>query len=107
MEESNVTRLPYLQAIVKETLRLHPPVPFLLPRKAEVDIKIHKFVIPKGAQVLINTWAMGRDPNFWEEPDLLRPERFIGSEIDVKGTNFGLIPFGGWATNLPWITIGL
>ncbi|MBA0646623.1 hypothetical protein Goklo_014575, partial [Gossypium klotzschianum] len=53
---------------------LHPPVPFLLPRKAEVDIKIHNFVIPKGAQVLINAWAIGRDPNFWEEPELFSLE---------------------------------
>ncbi|MBA0709790.1 hypothetical protein Golax_024811 [Gossypium laxum] len=75
--------------------KLHPPVPFLLPRKAEVDIKIHNFVIPKGAQVLINAYVIGRDPNFWEEPELFSLERFIESEIDVKGTNFGLVPFGG------------
>ncbi|XP_017624171.1 geraniol 8-hydroxylase-like [Gossypium arboreum] len=94
VEESDVTRLPYLQAILKETLRLHPPAPFLLPRKVEADIEIHNFVVPKDAQVLINAWAIGRDPSIWEEADLFHPERFIGSDIDVKGRNFGLIPFG-------------
>ncbi|KAH1106311.1 hypothetical protein J1N35_010079 [Gossypium stocksii] len=107
VEESDVTRLLYLQAIVKETLRLHPPVPFLLPRKAEVDIKIHNFVIPKGAQVLINAWAIGRDPNFWEEPELFSSERFIESEIDVKGTNFGLIPFGGGRRICPGLPLAI
>ncbi|KAK8986248.1 hypothetical protein V6N11_013742 [Hibiscus sabdariffa] len=69
-------------------------VPLLLPRKAEEDIQDHNLVVPKGAQVLINAWSIGRDPNCWEEPELFRPERFIGSDMDVKGRNFGLIPFG-------------
>ncbi|XP_022737737.1 geraniol 8-hydroxylase-like [Durio zibethinus] len=94
VDESDAACLPYLQAVVKETLRLHPPVPFLLPRKAEADIEIHNFIVPKGAQVLVNAWAIGRDPNFWEEPDLFLPERFIGSEMDVRGRDFRLIPFG-------------
>ncbi|XVE64953.1 hypothetical protein DITRI_Ditri07aG0142800 [Diplodiscus trichospermus] len=95
VEESDVARLPYLQAVVKETLRLHPPVPFLLPRKAEADVEIQNFIVPKGAQVLVNAWAIGRDPNFWDEPDLFLPERFIGSETDVRGRDFGFVPFGG------------
>ncbi|OMO80946.1 Cytochrome P450 [Corchorus olitorius] len=95
MEESDVARLPYLQAIVKETLRMHPPVPLLVPRKAGADIEIENFIVPKGAQVFVNAWAISRDPNFWEEPEEFLPERFMKSEMDVKGRDFGLIPFGG------------
>lgn len=62
MEESDIGQLPYLQAIVKETLRLHPPIPFLVPHKAESNVEIHDVIVPKGAQVLVNVWAIGRDP---------------------------------------------
>ncbi|KAH1106309.1 hypothetical protein J1N35_010077 [Gossypium stocksii] len=107
VEESHVTCLPYLQAIVKETMRLHPPIPLLLPRKAEEDIEIHNFVVPKGARVLINAWAIGRDPNIWEEPDLFLPERFIRSTIDVKGRDFGLIPFGSGRRICPGLPLAM
>ncbi|KAA3469019.1 geraniol 8-hydroxylase-like [Gossypium australe] len=68
-------------------------IPLLIPRKAKTDIKVHNFV--EGVQVFINAWVIGRDPNFWEELDLFCPERFIRSEMDVKGKDFGLIPFEG------------
>ncbi|XP_031251523.1 geraniol 8-hydroxylase-like [Pistacia vera] len=95
VEESNITQLPYLQAIIKETFRLHPPVPFLIPRKPSTDTEINGFTIPKDSQVLVNAWAIGRDANTWNNPDTFLPERFLGSDVDVKGRNFELIPFGG------------
>ncbi|GAB4830788.1 hypothetical protein Ancab_040197 [Ancistrocladus abbreviatus] len=94
LEEGDIARLPYLQSVIKETLRLHPPLPFLLPRKVDTDFQLCGFTVPKSAQVLINAWAIGRDPNFWENPDSFEPERFLGSEIDFKGQHFELIPFG-------------
>ncbi|KAI9076677.1 hypothetical protein K1719_041442 [Acacia pycnantha] len=94
VEESDIARLPYLQAVLKETFRLHPPAPFLLPRKAEKDVELGGYIIPKGAQILVNVWAIGRDASIWENPEEFMPERFMGSEIDVKGRNFELIPFG-------------
>ncbi|MED6131654.1 hypothetical protein PIB30_011505 [Stylosanthes scabra] len=95
IEESDISKLPYLQAVIKETLRLHPPVPFLLPRKAESDVDIVGYTIPKDAEIMVNVWNIGRDPTLWENPTLFSPERFIGSDIDVKGRNFELAPFGG------------
>ncbi|KAL3739372.1 hypothetical protein ACJRO7_020739 [Eucalyptus globulus] len=94
LQEPDITRLPYLQAIVKETLRLHPPVPFLIPHKAESDVEIGGFRLPRHAQVLVNVWAMGRDPGIWSNPNSFMPERFLGGEIDFKGRDFELIPFG-------------
>jgi cytochrome P450 len=93
IEESDIPRLPYLQAVIKESLRLHPPAPLLLPRKARVDVEISGYTIPKGAQVLINEWAIGRT-EIWDDAHLFSPERFLGSEIDVKGRHFNLTPFG-------------
>ncbi|KAK9668240.1 hypothetical protein RND81_13G043900 [Saponaria officinalis] len=104
LEESDISQLPYLQAgrlvaIIKETLRprsfrLHPPVPLLLPRKVDSDVRLFRFTVPKNAQVIVNAWAIGRDPEIWQKPDLFEPERFLGSKIDVKGRDFELIPFG-------------
>ncbi|KAL5815232.1 hypothetical protein ACOSQ4_025873 [Xanthoceras sorbifolium] len=94
VQEFDITKFPYLQAVVKETFRLHPPAPFLLPRKAETEVEICSYVVPKSAQVLVNVWAMGRDPKVWQNPSTFTPERFLDSEIDVKGRDFELIPFG-------------
>lgn len=94
IEESDITKLPYLQAMIKETLRLHPPAPFLLPRKAKMDVEILGYFIPQGAQIIINEWAIGRNPNIWNNPNLFSPERFLGLQIDLKGRDFQFTPFG-------------
>ncbi|CAI0555111.1 unnamed protein product [Linum tenue] len=101
LEESDISRLPYLQAIVKETFRLHPPVPLLLPRKAGADVEIDGFIVPKGAQVLVNLCAIGRDPATWNDPNSFLPERFMDSKIDAKGHDFELIPFGAGRRRCP------
>ncbi|CAJ1976860.1 unnamed protein product [Sphenostylis stenocarpa] len=93
--ESDIPKLPYIQAIVKETLRLHPPVPLLLPYVAGHDVEVSGYTIHKGNQVLINAWSIGRNPQFWDEPLLFQPERFLRSNIDFKGRDFEYLPFGG------------
>ena len=94
IEEADIGKLPYLQAIVKETLRLHPPVPFLLPPKAGKDVDIGGHTISKDAKVLVNMWTICRDPTLWDNPTMFSPDRFLGSDIDVKGRNFELAPYG-------------
>ncbi|XP_047333590.1 geraniol 8-hydroxylase-like [Impatiens glandulifera] len=94
VEESDIDKLPYLQAIIKETMRMHPPAPFLIPRQVYTEIDLCGYTIPKGAQVLVNVWAIGRDPDIWESPMEYKPERFIDSKIDLRGQDFELIPFG-------------
>ena len=88
VEESHTSKLPYLNAVVKETLRLHPPAPFLVPRKSNNDIELAGFTVPKDAQILVNIWSIGRDSSIWTNPNLFEPERFLESEIDFKDKNF-------------------
>ncbi|CAH2057848.1 unnamed protein product [Thlaspi arvense] len=106
VRESDISRLPYLQAIVKETLRLHPPVP-LIPRKSESDVQIFGFLVPQNAPVLVNVWAIGRDSRVWENPMSFEPERFLISEIDVKGKDFELVPFGSGRRMCPGMSMAL
>lgn len=94
VEENDIDNLPYLQAVVKETLRLHPAIPLLLPRNALEDTKYMGYLVPKGTQIFVNVWAIGRDPESWDDPLNFKPERFIGSNIEFKGQNFELLPFG-------------
>ncbi|KAI3444657.1 hypothetical protein Pfo_001322 [Paulownia fortunei] len=96
IQESDIPRLPYLQAVVKETFRLHPAAPFLVPHKAEADVEINGYTVPKNAQVLVNVWASGRDSRTWPNADSFMPERFLdhSDQIDFKGKDFELIPFG-------------
>lgn len=104
--ESDIAKLPYLQAIIKETFRLHPPVPFLVPRKANTNVEICGYTIPKDAHVWVNVWAIGRNSSVWEDANLFSLERFLRSEIDVKGHNFELTPFGAGRRICPGLTLG-
>lgn len=94
VEESDIDKLPYLQGVVKETLRLHPPIPLLVPRRAIQDTEFMGYNIPKDTQVFVNAWAIGRDPDVWDDPLVFKPERFSGSTTDYKGQHYELIPFG-------------
>ncbi|GLJ32039.1 hypothetical protein SUGI_0645230 [Cryptomeria japonica] len=97
VEESDLDRLPYLHAAVKEIFRLRPPGPLLVPHKATSNCEIGRFVIPKDTQVMVNVWAMGRDPSIWKNPSEFMPDRFLEGEnsmIEYGGQNFELIPFG-------------
>ncbi|CAO2142167.1 unnamed protein product [Urochloa humidicola] len=102
--EDNLQDLPYLKLVVKETLRLHPVLPLLIPRECMEECEIMGYHVPKGTMVLVNAWAIGRDPKYWEEPDVFNPERFEDSKIDFKGTDFEFIPFGAGRRMCPGIT---
>ncbi|XP_058788013.1 cytochrome P450 71D9-like [Vicia villosa] len=107
VDENHIDELDYLKSIVKETLRLHPPAPLLLPRECGEACEINGFHIPIKTKVIINAWAIARDPNYWTEPERFYPERFIDSTIDYKGSNFEYIPFGSGRRICPGITFGL
>jgi len=109
IEEADLIRLPYLQAVVKETQRQHPVSPLTLPHKAIEDgVEIGGYVIPKGGTVIINLSAVMRDPDVWEMPEEFVPERFIGTDgnVDMKGKDqFQYIPFGGGRRQCPGMAL--
>ncbi|XP_057455063.1 dimethylnonatriene synthase-like [Lotus japonicus] len=107
VEENDIVNLPYIDAIAKETMRLHPVAPMLVPRLAREDCNIGGYDIPKGTQVLVNTWTISRDPKIWDNPTEFQPERFIGKEIDVKGHDFELLPFGAGRRICPGYPLGI
>ncbi|CAL5047353.1 unnamed protein product [Urochloa decumbens] len=107
IEESEISKLPYLQAVVKETFRLHPPAPLLLPRQADTTTTVMGYTIPKGARVHVNIWAMGRDKNIWPEPEKFMPERFLDRAVDIRGGDFELIPFGSGRRICPGMTLAI
>ncbi|KAJ1690422.1 hypothetical protein LUZ63_014577 [Rhynchospora breviuscula] len=103
IQEEDLTKMAYLKAVIKEALRLHPPGPLLVPRELIQDTTIKGYHIPCGALVQVNVWAIGRDPKIWDNPDDFRPERFLGSQVDYKGQDFDLIPFGAGRRVCPGI----
>jgi cytochrome P450 len=107
VEESDINQLPYLQAIINETFRLHPPGPLMLPHLAQATVNITGFTVPQGAQVLVNLWAMGRDEAIWPEPEKFMPERFLGRVVDFKGGDFDLIPFGAGRRMCPGMPLAI
>ncbi|KAK9697390.1 hypothetical protein RND81_08G035200 [Saponaria officinalis] len=106
-DTSCLVELKYLKNVIKETLRLHPPFPLLVPRIAMQRCQINGHEIAPNTRVFINAWAIGRDAENWKDPDKFNPERFEGSLVDYKGNYFELIPFGAGRRMCPGIGLGV
>ncbi|ESW24308.1 hypothetical protein PHAVU_004G119200 [Phaseolus vulgaris] len=105
--EEDLSDMPYLKAVIKEILRLHPPSPILIPRESMQDTKVMGYDIAIGTQVLVNAWAISTDPLYWDQPLEFQPERFLNSSIDIKGHDFQLIPFGAGRRGCPGIAFAM
>lgn len=107
VKENDMVNLPYISAIVKEALRLHPAATMLPPRRTREDTKVAGYDIPKDTIVFVSAWAIARDPELWDNPEEFCPERFIGKDIDVKGNDFELLPFGAGRRMCPGYSLGI
>ncbi|KAL8101261.1 hypothetical protein AgCh_033222 [Apium graveolens] len=94
VEESHLPKLPYLYAVMKEILRLHPVVPLLVPHCPSETCVVGGYTVPEGSRVFINVWSIHRDPSIWNKPLEFIPERFLDGQLDQSGKNFDYLPFG-------------
>ena len=109
VEESDITNLVYLQAIIKETMRLHPPA-LISPAHESIDnCVVAGYNIPKGTRLMVNLWKLHRDPNVWSDPDQFQPERFLTSnkDIDYKGQQYEYLPFGSGRRMCPGVSFAI
>ncbi|MED6207475.1 hypothetical protein PIB30_036150 [Stylosanthes scabra] len=107
VDEKGLEELKFLKAVIKESMRLHPATPLLLPKECLKSCEINGYTIPVGTQVFINAWAIGIDPNYWIEAESFCPERFLDCEIDYKGSHFEFIPFGAGKRICPGISFAI
>ncbi|KAJ4704078.1 Cytochrome P450 [Melia azedarach] len=107
ISEADIQELSYLKLVIKETLRLHPPAPLLFPRESRQQSEINGYKIPIKTKLFVNVWAIGRDPEYWENPESFIPERFSESSIDFKGSNFEYTPFGAGRRMCPGLLFGV
>ena len=109
--EADIPRLPYLEAVVKETMRVHPVAPLLAPRLSREDTTVGGYDIPAGTRVFVNVWAIGRDRSSWKDADVFRPSRFTpegdAAGLDFKGCCFEFLPFGSGRRSCPGMALGL
>nr|AIR93638.1 CYP71AY2-like protein [Rauvolfia serpentina] len=103
----DVEKMEYMHLCVKESTRIHPAAPLLVPRECREDFEVDGYTVPKGAWVLTNCWAVQMDPEVWPEPEKFDPERYIRNPMDFYGSNFELIPFGTGRRGCPGILFGI
>lgn len=111
--ESHLHELPYLQAAVKEVLRLHTPIPLLVPHMNLEEAKLGGFTIPKESKIVVNAWWLANNPKWWEKPEEFRPERFLEEECNIDAVagggkvDFRYLPFGVGRRSCPGIILAL
>ncbi|XP_010502529.1 PREDICTED: cytochrome P450 71B19 [Camelina sativa] len=105
--EEDIDKVPYLKMVIKETFRLHPAAPLILPRETMAHIKVQGYDIPPERRILVNVGAIGRDPKLWEKPEEFDPERFMDSSVDYRGQHYELLPFGSGRRICPGMAMGI
>ncbi|XP_057817265.1 cytochrome P450 750A1 [Cryptomeria japonica] len=101
VKESDLANMEYLQCVVKETYRLYPAGPLMLPHESREACTVGGYHIPNKTRLVVNVWAIGRDPLVWEDPLTFKPERFMESDLNGKGKDFTMLPFGAGRRGCP------
>nr|GMD72743.1 cytochrome P450 71A1-like [Ipomoea batatas] len=107
VEERDFSQLPYMEAIIKETFRLHPLCTLLPPHYSMEDCNVAGYEVPSGTTVLVNLWSIGRNPKYWDKADEFFPERFLDRDVDINGQDFALLPFGSGRRRCPGYSLGM
>ncbi|KAL7597743.1 hypothetical protein Lser_V15G22507 [Lactuca serriola] len=107
IQEEDIQDLSYLNQVIKETLRLHPPIPLVMPREARETCVLGGYDIPKKTKLIINVFAINRDPEYWNDPESFIPERFENNPTNILGENYEYLPFGAGRRMCPGIGLGL
>lgn len=107
VDETDIENLIYLKQVIAETIRMYPSAPLLLPRECREQCDIDGYTIPIKTKVIVNAWAIGRDPYSWNKAEVFEPERFESQSINFNGTNFNYIPFGAGRRMCPGLVSGL
>ncbi|KAM7502688.1 hypothetical protein LguiB_001592 [Lonicera macranthoides] len=107
VRECDIEELRYLKLVIKETLCLHPPLPLLLPRVCREQCEIGGYIIPRKTKVVVNSWAIARDKEYWDDAESFKPERFDSSAVDFTGNNLEYIPFRAGRRMCPGMSFGI
>lgn len=106
-DDIQAANLPYIRLFIKETLWLHPVVPLLVPRESIDECEVNGYTIPARSRIIVNAWAIGRDPKYWDNPEEFKPERFKGNMVDFTGSGYEYLRFGAGRRMCPSIACGL
>eukprot|EP00252_Welwitschia_mirabilis_P002175 TRINITY_DN12085_c0_g1_i1.p1 TRINITY_DN12085_c0_g1~~TRINITY_DN12085_c0_g1_i1.p1 ORF type:complete len:508 (+),score=-0.73 TRINITY_DN12085_c0_g1_i1:485-2008(+) len=108
LTEPDTARLPYLQAVIKEALRLHMAIPLLVPHMNLHQAKLGGYDIPAESKILVNAWYLANNPDWWDRPEVFNPDRFLGPEkVEANGNDFRFLPFGVGRRSCPGIILAL
>lgn len=107
VEEVDIPKLPFLNCVLKECLRLHPPAPLAMPHASVEECTLGGYRIPKNTTTYINLWAIGRDPKCWENPNQFNPKRFIDSKVTYYGQDYNFLPFSSGRRGCPGVHVAV
>ena len=107
VDEADIKNMPFVQAVVKELFRLHPAAPLGIPHYNMEATTLAGYDIPARTTVMLNLWAIGRDPAHWQNPTEFNPDRFLNKDITMFGRDFQLIPFSVGRRQCPGAGLGL